>query len=135
MLTNETTKQQKHDAIEKEIIEYDAIVNEINVHVDDCTRRADIAFEEMEKMNASSEEFKEANRKFGFNYYIAGYLATIVQYAGKNGASLRTLENRLRFHAHAQRSKGELNDGTELSAWRRGAADFMEGIINKFFES
>ena len=125
MFTNETKEMQK----------YDAVVNEINAHVDGCTLVADKAFEEMEKMNASSEEFKEANRRFGFNYYIAGYLSTIVEYAGKNGPSLKTLENRLRFHAHAQRTKGELNDGTELSAWRKAAAEILESLISKFFEA
>lgn len=97
MSTNETKEQQT----------YAAIVNELNAHIDACTHLADKAFEEMEKMNASTEEFKEANRWLGFNYYIAGYLATIIEYAGP---SLKVLENRLRFHAHAQRTKGELND-------------------------
>ncbi len=87
-------------------------------------------------MNISSEEYKQANRQFGLNLYVAGYLRKIKElFTVESAEPLKRIENRMRFHAYRQRTKGALDDKQEISAAQVVVAATLERYVQNFFEA
>lgn len=108
----------------------DAIGHDIETH----ENLIETAFVTLEKMNISNEEYKAANRQLGLSAYIAGYLRNLIELTVAK-EPLKTIENRMRFHAHSQRTKGELDDDQEISEAQKIVAVLLEGYVQKFFET
>lgn len=125
MSNNMSTTETKIDAI-REAIKAD-IMHHSNL--------AEIEFENLEKMFISSEEYKDTNRQFCLNAYITGYLRKIKEFTVDREEPLKRIENRIRFHAYQQRTKGELTDKQEISAAQAAVAEILEGYVQRFFEA
>lgn len=113
----------------------DAIRDAINVDIEHHSNLAEEAFATLEKMNISPEEYKKANWQFGLNHYVVSYLRKVKEFTIVSGESLKTIERRMRFHAHQQRTKGELGDQQEISVAQATVAVILEGYINRFFDT
>lgn len=120
--TDMTTTDPKRNAI------LDAMNRDIESHVN----IADSALAEMERMNISPEEYKDINRRFGLNTYIAAYLRRIKESIADE--SLEKMESRMRFHVYQQRTKGRLDDKTEISGAQAAVAVCLEGYVERFFD-
>ncbi len=112
----------------------DAIRDAISQDIERHANLAEDAFTTMEKMNVSPEEYKKANWAFGLNYYVAGYLRRFTEMTTTK-EPLSRIENRMRFHAYQQRTKGELGDRGEISAAQKTIAELLEEYVKKFFEA
>lgn len=108
----------------------DAIGQDIEIH----ENLIETAFATLEKMTISDEEYNAANRQLGLSAYIAGYLRNLIELTVAK-EPLKTIENRMRFHAHSQRTKGELDDDQEISEAQKIVAVLLEGYVQKFFET
>lgn len=120
-----TTTETKIDAIR------DVIKGDIAHH----SNLAEIAFANLEKMVISSEEYKDANRQFGLNSYITGYLRKIKEFTVDREEPLNRIENRIRFHAYQQSTIGEVTDEQEISTAQAAVAEILEGYVQRFFEA
>lgn len=112
----------------------EAILESICRDIEEHAHRAEAAFEIMERMNVTPEEYKKANWQFCLNSYVVRYLDRFMGMAALN-ESLKTIESRMRFHAHQQRTKGALTDKQEISAAQATVAVLLDGYIEKFFEA
>lgn len=112
----------------------DAILADINKDIESHAAIADEAFATLEKMNITPEEYKDANWAFGLNHFVAGYLRHFRNDIVEHKIAPKTLENRMRFHAYGQRTKGELGDEAEISAAQLKVAELLEGYVQKYFE-
>lgn len=112
----------------------EAILESICHDIEEHAHKAEAAFATMEKMNVTPEEYKKANWQFCLNSYVVRYLDRFMGMAALN-ESLKTIENRMRFHAHQQRTKGALTDKQEISAAQATVAVLLDGYIEKFFEA
>lgn len=110
-----------------------AIRDAINVDIEHHSNLAEVAFVNLEKMNISSKEYKDANLQFGLNNYIAGYLRKIKEITIDSEESLKRIESRIRFHAYQQRTKGELADKQVISVAKATVAVLLEEYVQKFF--
>lgn len=111
-----------------------AILDAIGQDIETHENLIEAAFATLEKMNISNEEYKAANRQLGLSAYIAGYLRNLIELTVAK-EPLKTIENRMRFHAHSQRTKGELDDDQEISEAQKIVAVLLEGYVQKFFET
>lgn len=112
----------------------EAILESICHDIKEHAHNAEAAFATMEKMNVTPEEYKKANWQFCLNSYVVRYLDRFMGMAALN-ESLKTIESRMRFHAHQQRTKGALTDKQEISAAQATVAVLLDGYIEKFFEA
>lgn len=111
-----------------------AVAEAMNCDIAKHTRLAEEAFSSLEKMNIANSEFQRANSNFCVNLYIAGYLRNVKNLSNKCDGSLKMLENRIRFHAHAQRTKKQPNIEPEILKAEATVAEILEGYIERFFE-
>lgn len=121
MLTKETKLNSIHEEIRREI--------------SDREYQAEVAFEEMEKFNISSEEYKRLYRAFGFNCCIAGYLGIFNERSADIDESAKDIEKRLRFHAYQVKTKGALDNCPEIAQALKEVAAFLDSLINRYFEA
>lgn len=112
----------------------EAILESICRDIEEHAHNAEAAFATMEKMNVTPEEYKKANWQFCLNSYVVRYLDRFMGMAALS-ESLKTIESRMRFHAHQQRTKGALTDKQEISAAQATVAVLLDGYIEKFFEA
>lgn len=112
----------------------EAILESICHDIEEHAHRAEAAFEIMERMNVTPEEYKKANWQFCLNSYVVRYLDRFMGMAALS-ESLKTIESRMRFHARQQRTKGALTDKQEISAAQATVAVLLGGYIEKFFEA
>lgn len=112
----------------------DAILADLSKDIETHAAIAEDAFATMEKMNITPEEYKNANWTFGLNYFVAGYLSHFMNDIINGRVAPKILENRMRFHAHGQRTKGELDNEDEISAAQIKVAELLEGYVQKYFE-
>lgn len=112
-----------------------AISDAINVDIEHHSNLAEVAFANLEKMNITPMEYKDANWQFGLNNYIAEYLRKIKEFTVDSEEPLKRIESRIRFHAYQQRTKGELADKQEISAAQATVAVLLEDYVQKFFEA
>lgn len=120
-----STTETKLDAIRA------AFEQDINTHA----RATEDAFAKLEKMNTSTEDYKQANWQFGLNQYVAGYLRKIKEITVDSAEPIKRVESRIRFHAYQQRTKGSLDDKQEISVAQAAVAVILEGYVENFFEA
>lgn len=110
-----------------------SILEAISADIIGHEKTAEAAMNDMERTSLTSDEYKSANLTFGLNCYVAGYLNHIKEKS--TGASLRHIESVMRFHAHFQRVRGNLTDGSVISTAQAAVTVILEGYIQKFFEA
>ncbi len=107
------------DAISQDIAEHESVANS--------------AMNTLEKLNATPEEFKEANIRYGFNSYVINYLNRIK--AAVMERDIKKAENIIRCHSYYQHAKGNLNDGSAISFAQAAVAVTLDGYVARFFET
>ena len=105
-----------------------AIGQDIKHHED----TADKAMMTLELLKISSEEYKDANKTYGINRYIACYLKHVEEHIAKN-RDIKEAENIMRFHSYQQKSKGSLDDGDFISLGQATVAVILGDYVNRFF--
>ena len=87
----------------------------------------------LEQMKPSDGEYKNANICFGLFQFVVGYLTHLKDCI--TGSNIKSAESLIRFHAHHQRTFGNLNDGSTISLGQTQVADLLDGYIARFFEA
>lgn len=118
----------------------DTTATKINALLDaicqDITERENVANSAMntlEKLNATPEEFKEANIRYGLNSYVINYLNRIK--AAVMERDIKKAENIIRYHSYYQHTKGNLDDGSTISVAQAAVAVTLNGYVARFFEA
>lgn len=112
-----------------------SIREEIRREISNREYQAEVAFEEMEKFNISSEEYKRLYLSFGFNSCIAGYLRIFNERSADIDDTPKDLEKRLRFHAYQVRTKSAPDNCPEIAQALKEVAAFLDSLINRYFEA
>lgn len=107
----------------------DAISQDIAKH----ENVANSAMQTLEKLNATPEEFKEANLRYGLNAFVINYLNRIKAVVMER--DIKKAENLIRYHAYYQYSKGNLDDGSTISVAQAAVAETLGGYVARFFEA
>lgn len=110
-----------------------AILDAISQDIAEREGVANSAMNTLEKLNATPEEFKEANIRYGLNSYVINYLNRIKAVVMER--DIKKAENLIRCHAYYQYSKGNLDDGSTISVAQAAVAVTLDGYIDRFFES
>lgn len=113
----------------------DAIRAAFEQDINTYTRAAEEAFAKLEKMNISTEDYKQSNWLFGLNQYVVEYLRKIKELTVDSAEPIKRVESRIRFHAYQQRTKGSLDDKQEISVAQAAVAVILEGYVENFFEA
>lgn len=112
-----------------------AIREEIRRETSNREYQAEVAFEEMEKFNISSKDYKRLYHAFGFNCCIVGYLRIFNEQSTDIDESAKDIEKRLRFHAYQVRTKSTPDNCPEIAQALKEVAAFLDGLINRYFEA
>ena len=110
-----------------------AILDAISQDIEKHKEKSAQAMLTLEHMNVTEEEYKNANLCFGLSQFAAGYLTHIKE--SLTGADVKAAETCIRFHAHYQRTKGNLTDGSNISIGQAAVATILDGYISKFFDA
>lgn len=107
------------DAISQDIAKYENVANS--------------AMQTLEKLNATPEEFKEANLRYGLNAFVIGYLYRIKAVVMER--DIKKAENLIRYHAYYQQhTKGALDDHRDISLGQATVAVILGGYVERFFK-
>lgn len=106
------------DAISQDIAKYENVANS--------------AMQTLEKLNATPEEFKEANLRYGLNAFVIGYLYRIKAVVMER--DIKKAENLIRYHAYQQHTKGALDDHRDISLGQATVAVILGGYVERFFK-
>ncbi len=109
----------------------DAILDAISQDIAERERMANEAMHTLEMFNTTTEGYKRACLQFGANWFVAGYLKRIKEEVMKR--ELKTAENVIRFHAYQQHTKGNIDDGQDISLGQAAVAVILDGYIEQFF--
>lgn len=109
-----------------------AIISAITEDIDRHEKKANDAMLTLEQMNTSVETFRETCRTFSRNIFVVGYLKRIKKRI--EHCDLKSAENLIRFHAHYQRTKGHINDGSGVSLGQRTVMMYLENYTEQFFD-
>lgn len=119
MSTTETKIVAILDAISRDIAKHENVAN--------------LAMQTLEKLNATPEEYKEANLRYGLNAFVINYLNRIK--AVVMARDIKKAENLIRYHAYYQHAKGNLDDGSAISVAQATVAVTLDGYVARFFEA
>jgi len=111
----------------------DAILEVINKDIKEREQVADSAMLTLEHMNATAEDYKNANRQLMANSYVVAYLKHIKGVA--ECRDIKSTENIIRFHTYYQHTKGNLDDGQDVSVGQATVAVILDGYVKKFFDT
>lgn len=114
----------------------DEIADGLESHINECHQAVENAISTMERVFATPEEYKEADKQFATNSYIArflGHVLSTIRVIGNN--DVKTAENTLRFHAHSLRVKASIGDADDFAAARQTVVTILEGYVEKYFEA
>lgn len=109
-----------------------ALYGTIDADITKHEAKAKDAMLTLESMKVSAQDYKKACRIFMYNHFITNYLKRVREVVETGDA--KSSENLIRFHAHYQRRKGNLADGSEVAVAQTSLACILDGYINRFFE-
>lgn len=110
-----------------------ALLDAISQDITERENVANSAMNTLEKLNATPEEFKEANIRYGLNSYVINYLNRIK--AAVMERDIKKAENIIRYHSYYQQTKGNLDDGSTISVAQAAVAVTLNGYVARFFEA
>lgn len=110
----------------------DVILNAIREDIAILEILAEDAMNTIENLNATPEEFKQANLVYGFSSYGINYLNRIKAVVMEG--DIKKAENIIRYHSHYQYTKGNLDDGSVISVSQMTVTATLEEYIERFFK-
>lgn len=110
----------------------DAILDAISQDIAKQELKAEHAMHNIEMLNATSNEFKEANIQFSASMYVAGYLTRIQSVVMER--QIKKAENVIRYHAYYQHTKGGLDNGQDVLLGQATIAAILDGYVEQFFK-
>ena len=111
----------------------DALLDAISQDIAERENATNSVMQTLEKLNATPEEFKQANLRYCLNVYVINYLNRIKAVVMER--DIQKAENIIRYHAYYQRTKGNLNDGSIISVAQTAVVTILDNYIARFFEA
>lgn len=107
----------------------EAILDAISQDIAEQEKAGQEAMKVLEMANTTQEEYIRANIKYGVSIYVSRYLGHIKSCIRKNNDA----KSIIRFHAYQQNTKGQIDDGSDISVGRQTVAKILDSYAERFF--